>query len=197
MKLETWPHSRAPDLWLGECNDPVDLLLAEHHHHRTVFRRMVRIIERQQDAVTALRTILVPFANDAVLHRADEEETLLPLLSQRTRREDGFGDLLKRLIEDHVSIVDMAVSAAFSLKLIEDSEAPLPERLKADLLRYVFAAEGHLAFENGLLLPIAHQRLTLLDRRIIEQDFRLRRGMVILPATGNGATSSTVSALTH
>ena len=195
MKLETWPHRPAPDLWLEEWSDPVDLLLADHHHHGTVFKRIVRIVERQHDVVATLRDIMVPFAGDAVLHRADEEETLLPLLSQRTRREDGFNDLLKRLAREHVDIVDMAVSVAFSLSLIEDSEAPLPERLKADLLRYVFAAEGHLAFENGLLLPIAHQRLTMGDRRIIGEDFRLRRGMITPSAVQ--AMPPPTAALTH
>jgi hemerythrin-like domain-containing protein len=197
MKLETWPHGRAPDLWLDEWSDPVDLLLAEHHHHRTVFKRIVRVIERQHDVVAALRDIMIPFAVDAVLHRADEEETLLPLLSQRTRREDGFSDLLKRLMREHVDIINMAASVAFSLSLIEDSEAPLPERLKADVLRFVFVAEGHLAFENGLLLPVAHQRLTMGDRRTIGEDFRLRRGMVITPANHQGRTLPMALALTH
>ena len=107
----------------------------------------------------------------------------------------GYQLLSQALVNEHVDIGNMAVSVAFSLSLIEDGKAPLPERLKADLLRFVFAAEGHLAFENGLILPIAHQRLTLHDRHIIEQDFRLRRGMILPSAARNMPLP--LAALTH
>jgi hemerythrin-like domain-containing protein len=197
MKPEIWSCGRVPGLWLGEWSDPVDLLLAEHHHQRATLTRIGRMIERQLGDVATMQTIVGPLADEAVLHRADEEEGLFPLLSRRKRREDGMDDLLKRLLEDHVQITTVAASAALSLGAIEDGTAPLPDRLRAELLHLIFLVESHLALENGLVLPIAHQRLTLLDRRAIEQDFRLRRGMVILPATGMCTASPTVSALTH
>lgn len=161
---------------LDHCNDPVDLLLVEHHRQRAILNRIIRTIEAREVEVAHVAAVMRPLTAGAILHRADEEDSLFPLLFQRKRREDNIEPLIRQLLDEHGVMEDAATTVAAQLTAcLHEGRMQLPMALRAELLRLTFLVETHLALENGILLPIAHQRLTLRDRLSIGHDFKSRR----------------------
>ncbi|MBS7702833.1 hemerythrin domain-containing protein [Chelatococcus asaccharovorans] len=167
---------------LDHCNDPVDLLLVEHHRQRAILDCMIRTIEAREVDVADVVAVMRPLKADATLHRADEEDSLFPLLFQRKRREDNIEPLIRQLLGEHGLLEDAAATVMAQLTACRhEGRMQIPVALRADLLRLIFLAETHLALENGILLPIAHQRLTLRDRLSIGHDFQSRRTRAPIP----------------
>ena len=165
---------------LDHCNDPVDLLLVEHHRQRAILSRIIGTIEAREVDVADVVAVMNPLKADATLHRADEEDSLFPLLFQRKRREDNIEPLIRQLLGEHGLLEDAAGTVMAQLAACRrEGRRQIPMALRADLLRLIFLAETHLALENGILLPIAHQRLTLRDRLSIGYDFQSRRTRVL------------------
>ncbi|MBS7698820.1 MULTISPECIES: hemerythrin domain-containing protein [unclassified Chelatococcus] len=161
---------------LDLCTDPVDILFVEHARQRANLDRIIRAIEDQNIDVATVAGVVRPLTVDAPLHRADEEESLFPLLFQRKRREDNMEPLIRQLLGEHSVLEDAAAVVMVQLaNCRQNGCVQLPVALRADLLKLIFLAEAHLALENGIILPIAHQRLTLCDRLWIGRDFRSRR----------------------
>ncbi|CAH1659870.1 hypothetical protein CHELA1G11_12668 [Hyphomicrobiales bacterium] len=161
---------------LDHCTDPVDILLVEHARQRASLDRVIRTIEDQNIDIATVAAVMRPLTVDAPLHRADEEDSLFPLLFQRKRREDNMEPLIRQLLGEHHILEDAAAMVTVQLADCRQSGCiQLPIALRADLLKLVFLAEAHLALENGIVLPMAHQRLTLCDRLSIGRDFRSRR----------------------
>ncbi|WP_363316322.1 hemerythrin domain-containing protein [Chelatococcus sp.] len=161
---------------LDHCTDPVDILFVEHARQRAKLDRIIRAIEDQNIDIATVASVMRPLAVDAPLHRADEEDSLFPLLFQRKRREDNMEPLIRQLLDEHHALEGAATMVMVQLaNCRQEGGILLPMALRADLLKLVFLAEAHLALENGIMLPIAHQRLTLGDRLTIGRDFRSRR----------------------
>lgn len=198
MKSESLAQALLSSGSLHQCPDPVDLLFVEHHRQRSALARISRTIEQDRVDVAAVVAVLGPLAADAAVHCADEEDSLFPLLYQRKRREDAIDPLISKLLSEHKIISAAAAMVTLQLNGCDcRGHAELPPAVRAEMLRLVFLVEGHLALENGVMLPIAHQRLTLCDRIAIGRDFKSRRRNAIGSMACPSLTLSASSLLHH
>lgn len=153
---------------------PLEYLYADHLRQRgvcAVLRRLAAAGHVDEDEAKVLASFL---ERDMILHHADEEETLFPLLGKRCDHDDRLEADLSRLSLDHrksrpqlLRIADILLQAGGH---ISASDASLFANFAAHEFR-------HLAFESGVILPIARVRLTRKDIATLSRQMRARRGI--------------------
>ncbi len=176
-----------PDSLLSQ---PLDYLLAGHFRQREVLSLMVQLAEGSvpEACVAAIAGYL---KTDLLLHYADEEVDLFPVLRQRCLPEDGLEAILARLHAEHIVGHSRAAALARDLSAWPAlaGRPPIGSTLAADLTSFVTLERLHLALENAILIPLARARLTPADLDRIGERMRLRRLDSGAPQSGgNGET---------
>jgi hemerythrin-like domain-containing protein len=106
---------------------------------------------------------------DLALHHHDEEEALFPLLRRRARPEDRLEPILERLLSEHSVDMDLAADIAEELAGLAQGNRPSNPEMLGYMLRGFFEAyRRHVLWENTLLMPLAHQRLTSEDLDLLQ-----------------------------
>lgn len=157
---------------------PLDYLMAEHHRHRSYLaglRHAATMAEIPRDQAERMHMFL---ASELPVHRADEEQDFFPILRRFARPEDGIGEVLSQLSQDHVineplvRAIDRGLLAALDAK---PDPAPLDRRLCGLMLTYCTAETHHLAVENAVVLAIAGVRLRKAELQDLSAAMKARR----------------------
>ncbi len=165
-----------PDTLLGE---PLEYMFADHFRQRVVLATLQHFAEEASASRADADTIATFLTRDLVLHHADEEEDLFPLVRLRALPEDELGTLLARLGEDHHRSKAMIEDITGALmKHPAEKAVYLRTRICRLIQAYVASENRHLAVENSVLLAIARIRLTPKDQKAISRGMKVRRGVI-------------------
>lgn len=156
--------------------DPLAFLRAEHHRQRQVCRLIDVLAAARRPGRRMARAAHAYLAGPLEAHMRDEEEELFPLLRRRCPPEDEVDRLLEQLHRDHRANAELGAG-------IDDVLAALAigqrcgdrEAFTAAARCFTAALATHLAFENGILLPLARRRLGRGDQRRLGHRLALRR----------------------
>lgn len=170
MRGEAMPVPLAPHL----LSSPLEYLYADHLRQRSVCAILRRIAAEGRVAAHEAAALASFLERDLILHHEDEERGLFPLIIKRSAGEDRLEADLARLAQDHKrvrpQIMRLADILTHAAPEIGAADAPLFTGFAAHELR-------HLAFESGVVLPIARVRLTRKDITELSRDMRARRGI--------------------
>ncbi|GAB4519017.1 MAG: hypothetical protein Kow00133_04500 [Amphiplicatus sp.] len=152
---------------------PLDFIFAEHCRQRTVSSLLSMTAEGECGAAE-IEAILRFLETEYRLHIADEELSLFPLLKARCLPEDGIEDAITKIMSEH------QWEEAELDRIIDDlrgilAGGPVYASVRVRLNRFAEQMKQHLAFENGILLPIARVRLSPLDLADLAASMRGRR----------------------
>jgi len=169
--------ARVPENLLRE---PVEYLLAEHFRQQEVCRMLAALAGAPEPGALAatVAAALRYLAEDLPLHIADEEQDLFRCLRGRCLEEDGLGSILGVLNAEHERDETLAATLVADLRELAAGRAP------ADMAAFRHAAavysetqRRHVAWENGVLLPLARRRLTPVDWIDLGRRMAARRGI--------------------
>ena len=144
-------------------DDPIEYLRFEHYRQRVLCDYLARIADDPTDPDHADRVawVLTYLETDLVLHVADEEIDLLPLLNRRCNGTDAVADIGGALAHEHVSdemLRTAVIAGLVALAAGRPLERPLEFIVKAQMLEE--RLRRHLVWENQTLMPLARRRLT-------------------------------------
>lgn len=160
--------------------EPLEYLFADHFRHRVLCNRLdVLVDDPPIDRHTAeFGEILNFLTNDLPLHIADEEESLFPLLSTRCLAGDGYNEIYVLLQEEHELDEQLSETVIDGLRgLTKDGKAADPDGFFRTVGVFTETQRRHLAWENGIVLPLARKRLTRADLAQMGQAMAARRGL--------------------
>lgn len=157
---------------------PLGYLLAEHVRHRGVCGALRRLASDDEFDRTLAGQVSAFLASDLALHHRDEDEDLFPLLSRRSLPEDGLGEILAQLTEEHRRIETQARRIVSALTAAGAGGASrMTQRAINLMLEYGSSEQRHLAVENGIVLVIARKRLKSGDLEVMTRSMKARRGI--------------------
>lgn len=168
----------------GNFNDPFALLMSCHHNvlrFSALLEKVARKIEDDEvgdDVSLAARRVLEYFDTAAPLHHQDEEEDLLPLLSERafdmqSSMLEKIQSWRERLDTEHHKADQLWQRIRQSLIIIaEGGRATIPE-----VETFVQLERSHVAFEDGEIFLWASQFLSSEDRLQLGKSMAARRGV--------------------
>lgn len=156
-------------------DSPVEFIFAEHQRQRIVSALISMAAEGECDAATVGK-IERFLREDYQLHIADEELSLFPTLKVRCLPEDGIASAIANIMDEHRREEAEAEHVIEDLRAIRAGRA-VDAAMRARLHRFAEQMKQHLAFENGILLPIARVRLSPLDQAELAASMRRRRGL--------------------
>jgi len=159
--------------------EPLEFIFADHYRQRVVCNTLEAIVSdpshgREEEDI---RAIIDYLEHDLPLHVADEEESLFPLLLQRCEPVDNIGEVLAILGDEHDK--DQALTAAVKqglTALLEHRDEDDLEACFRNTLAFVETQRRHLAWENGIVLPLARKRLGSADLIDLGRAMATRRG---------------------
>jgi hemerythrin-like domain-containing protein len=164
---------------IGLLNEPLEYIFADHFRQRVVFATLQHFAKEASASGADADTIKAFLTHDLVLHRADEDEELFPLVRLRALPEDDLGAVLVRLDDDHRRGAARIEEIVRALTLrTEEGSVRLSKGLCEMIQLYVTDEGHHLAIENGVLLAIARIRLTPADLKAISRGMKARRGVI-------------------
>jgi len=159
---------------------PLDFIAAEHERQLLACERLKQHAEDIAEGRGALNAaaILGFLTTDLPLHTADEEKGLFLLLRKRCLSEDNIGQTLDQLHSEHAVDGDVAEFIVSDLAVIAKGAAlPNPMHLVINLRNFAESHRRHVAWENAIVLPLAHSRLTEADLIELGQAMAQRRGV--------------------
>jgi len=191
--MNSSPQSPVPRL----CGDggqngaanPLDVIRYEHELQNRMCDALERIADGLPDIVDRnLVTAILPMVqHDLVIHVLDEEDGLFPLMQERVVPEDNFDAVLDTLCLEHAADQGFAEELVDELELLKARGRPANPDMLGYMLRGFFEAQRrHLAWENAVVLPLAHARLTVLDlkslARVMLDNRKIRHPKLVRPS---------------
>ena len=172
------PPLSAERVPLALLDAPLDYILADHVRQRSICAALQEFADKAEAPRLDADKVAVFLGRDRLIHHADEDQDLFPILRRRMRPEDNLGPVLDRLSEDHRRSDMIAADLIAALSATPASD-PLPVRPAAAraMRRYVADEQRHLAIENGVVMVIAAIRLAPRDLRAISGKMKARRGL--------------------
>ncbi|MGI9414663.1 MAG: hemerythrin domain-containing protein [Hyphomicrobiales bacterium] len=136
---------------------------------------------------TLVTAILPMLRNDLEIHVMDEEDGLFPLMQERVVAEDNFDAVLETLCLEHAADQGFAEEIVDQLEQLNACSRPENPDMLGYMLRGFFEAQRrHLAWENAVVLPLAHCRLTKPDlnalTRVMLDNRKSRRPRLVRPS---------------
>ena len=165
-------------------SDPLDFFFAEHFRQR----KLCNLIEELALAETLDTRLVVEvlefLRHDMVIHVADEEEDLFPLMRRRCPPEDEIERVLSALSAEHAGDHHLAgiVTEGLQRAIADGQPASAQPGLREAMIDFARNERRHLALENSVVLPLARLRLTTGDLAELSSHMAARRG---LSAGGN------------
>ena len=125
-------------------------------------------------------TVLTYLKYELPSHIADEENDILPLLRERTRPEDAFKDILRRIGRDHIEDNRRSQALIGGLEELVEGKGPEdPAAFSGTARLFAESHCNHLKWENEVLLPLAGKRLNENDLREISRSMAARRDLSV------------------
>jgi hemerythrin-like domain-containing protein len=159
--------------------EPIDYLYADHFRQRIVCKLLDRIASdlhaKQVDGPAGV--VLEYLERDMPLHVEDEEQDLFPCLRAQCKPEDEIEHILTLLTEEHARDQDLGLPLTAGLRCLSEGR-PLPnaaEFLKA-ASTFAETQRRHLAWEEGVVLPLARKKLLPKDLTELGRSMAARRG---------------------
>ena len=167
--------SLPPDQFLN----PLDVIWREHERQHLLSDWLSELANslRPDPVVTETATLLSYLTQDLPLHLRDEDEDLFPMLKHRCRPEDGFGRIMAQLSYEHALDKVLVCHIVIDLKEIASETVASPNRLFISLHTFAEVQRRHLAWENGVVLPLACKRLSPKDLEEMGRNMAARRGI--------------------
>jgi hemerythrin-like domain-containing protein len=170
-RLRTTPSiAPAPE---GLLDSPLDFLLAEHFRQREAALLLALIADGiiNKETMRSVRKFLL---TDLEEHTLDENLVFFPALRRHCRPEDDIERLIDVLVREHESDRLLGAQAADVIAKLVEEEAPT-EFERGRLRVFAEHLRGHIALENGVLLPIARARLEVADLAALARELKARR----------------------
>lgn len=168
----------------GECLNPIDVktlsnplaFIAEDHLRTRQICTLIDTATLNEGPNQAdLERILTYLNTEFAIHLADEDEDLFPLLRMRCEPEDEIDRLLEKLGKHHSiaseqapRVRDIVLQCIGGVTGLSGDECDVLRAFSGNLRR-------HLVFENAILLPLAHARLSDHDLTQLRQNLAARR----------------------
>lgn len=155
-------------------DSPLDFFIAEYNRQRGAANILSRIADGAFDNQGA--SDLINFLeNDFELHLGDKEEVLYPMMREFCSPADGVDRILDRLRGEHVRIRAICKDVAGILRSRLEGAAEFSATERRRIASLANQIREHIAFENGVLLPIARVRLKDADLATLAEKLKLRR----------------------
>ena len=142
--------------------NPLRFLEHEHTLHLQFCDLLEQIADDLPDNVGAERAKSALISLESLRpHHQFEEGMLFPLLRRRVKERDNAEPILRNFEAEHSADESLALELSEELDVLAAGAAPRNAHLTGYMLRAFFVSyRRHIAWENVLLLPLAHQRLT-------------------------------------
>ena len=159
--------------------EPLEFIYADHYRQRCICSALDYMIKNPgaPDVAEWAGAILAYLERELPLHIADEEETLFPLLRQRSKPGDQIESILGLLAEEHAR--DEALAAALRVglrRVAEGTASPSWDAFWHAAMGYSEVLLRHLSWENALVLPFARRCLSAVDIVDLGRALAARRG---------------------
>jgi hemerythrin-like domain-containing protein len=162
--------------------DPLTYLRAAHARQAIIHRLLTQIAEglpARPPRATA-DPVISYLKQDLPLHFSDEEESLFPLLTERSLLADPIDGWTGQLNHEHARDGAMAHELSHELERIVDRGAPAnPSDFVALVTVFTECQDRHLAWENIVIIPHAEIRLGPRDLQKLGRDMAARRNVSI------------------
>jgi hemerythrin-like domain-containing protein len=162
--------------------DPLAFLYAEHYRNRVICNTLDAAslpLERSL-SIRELEAIVDFYTIDRPFHIADEEDSLFPLLRKRCRPSDNLPEILAQLEAEHRSDQDLVETVLDGfVMLMQHRTVANPDMLVSRSRAMADFQRRHLAWENGVVMPLAKRRLTKADLVDLARAMAERRGVVL------------------
>lgn len=168
MNSETEKSNAANGNGPAKSTNPLDVLLHEHTLQEILCDTLERVADGLPDNVdrSMVTAVLPMLRQDLAIHMCDEEWGLFPLLNKRTEAKDNFAKIWKALSQEHAADWGYAEELIEQLEGLASGKRPDNPDMLGYMLRGFFETQRrHLAWENAVLLPLAHARLHVEDLR--------------------------------
>lgn len=158
--------------------DPLSLLRATHVRQLAIHRSLMQVVEAFPAKPS--RNALIPIINflkeDLPLHFVDEEESLFPILTERSLIADPIDGWTGQLNHEHSRDGAMARELVHELGRVAARGAPAdPSDFIALVTVFTECQDRHLSWENIVILPHAKIRLGPRDLRRLGAEMAARR----------------------
>lgn len=160
--------------------EPIDYLYADHYRQRVVCRYLDEIAQDHQAArVPEIAALVLDYlVRDLPQHIADEEQDLFPRLRACCTPEDEVQRILMLLSEEHARDQEVVLALPAGLRsLIEGRPVADPEVFVQAASTFAECQRRHLAWEEGVILPLARKRLQPDDLAGLGRSMAARRGV--------------------
>ncbi len=160
--------------------EPLDAIVEEHDRQEQVCGRLEAMAADldAEDIVRQAAAVLPHLRVDLPLHTRDEEEDLFPLLERRCRPHDRVAQILDQLRWEHARDTDLVNFITGDLEAMASGLGLAhPIRLAMNARAFAEVQRRHLAWENGIVIPLARQRLTRADLVEFGRRMAERRGL--------------------
>jgi len=161
---------------------PLDFLAAEHHRLRAALTQLAWV--SQADGIETRRKVaraLIRYLeDDYALHLADEKTDFYPLLLKRCADDADLRIRIDALQREQLGERQRLQALLTELHDIADRRPPAGRSgsVARSAKGFIDALRRRILWENAVLLPAAHARLTARDLRHLAQKFAERRGRV-------------------
>ncbi len=160
--------------------EPIDYLYADHFRQRVVCRYLDEIAQDHEAArVAEIAALVLDYLlRDLPRHSADEEQDLFPRLLARCKPEDDVERIVMLLSEEHVRDQEVGLALPAGLRsLIEGRPIPDLGVFLQAASTFAECQRRHLAWEEGVVFPLARKRLQPDDLAGLGQSMAARRGV--------------------
>ena len=160
--------------------EPVDYLYADHFRQRVVCGLLDEIADDHEAArVPEIAGLVLDYLlRDLPQHVADEEQDLFPRLRARCRPEDEVERVLMLLSEEHARDQEVVLALPAGLRsLVEGRPLRQPELFVQAASTFAECQRRHLAWEEGVIFPLARKRLQPDDLAELGRNMAARRGL--------------------
>ena len=159
--------------------EPLTFIFADHYRQRVVCTLLEELADADRLDVAKTEEIVDYLTTDMMVHVADEEEDLFPLLRRRCAPEDEIEAVLAKLTAEHTVDGRTGRDVVDGLRGLIATRAPprADPDIRAKLIAFVRSQRRHLIAENNIVLPIARARLIDTDLANLSKRMAARRGI--------------------
>lgn len=161
--------------------DPLEFILADHYRQRAVLTLLDTLSRARASSDVrrrVAREVLAFLSSDLAHHVEDEQRDLFPLLRRRLTPDSPLVGVIDQLQAEHES--DAQAIGALTTMLADIAAHPAAEtglRFRIAAAAFVHAQRRHLAWENGVVMPMLRAHLTVGDLRELGRRMAARRGI--------------------
>ena len=155
---------------------PLDFLVAEHQRQKEMCLLLEAVADGREWGKGLAEHLVLFLTDEMALHRADEEDDLFDLMRRRCSRDDDIGSLIHRVWSPEQADEEVQLSTHL-LDRLASNRTDCREAFAERAHRYVALLRLHVAYTNGILIPLGRRRLRSSDLAGLAKRMRRRRGL--------------------